>query len=392
MKKYSTNKNYLQLNLVPYLTKEEDKFQTKNYKSQIWANDSGNHVLVKHDGKLFYYNPYFKKDLNLKEINLEYKSKYYLEPYSIAFDERINSQDEFEILVSDYNSEIYDIKIKFIDKKEIKIDYFEKVHSFKSKFEIEQEGYYGQETKSENPESEKNDSKNNLDLDFDDLNMVSFEYGERILDMKIYNNINKNNEKDIEKVIVACTKNMVFQFVGKEPSYDELFKKYSQGSENLRKSYRKFPNNSNNLNYNLSHLQILKSFTINNNNKTVFGCYGGYGYCLGEIEDNSENNGNEDKNNLNNIFVLNYKRPKYLEDNKVPLFKLDDNTSNKDLESIMACQSRLFIFVLYENYLLMINKITQKFINSYKLPIRYLDMFFNQFNHSLFLYTEKDIL
>ena len=153
--KNSTNKNYLQLNLVPYLTKEEDKFQTKNYKSQIWANDSGNHVLLKHEGKLFYYNPYFKKDLNLKEINLEYKSKYYLEPYSIAFDERINSQDEFEILVSDYNSEIYDIKIKFIDKKEIKIDYFEKVHSFKSKFEIEQEEYYGQETKSENPESEK---------------------------------------------------------------------------------------------------------------------------------------------------------------------------------------------------------------------------------------------
>ena len=104
--KNSTNKNYLQLNLVPYLTKEENKFQTKNFKSQIWTNDAGNHVLVKHDGKLFYYNPCFKKDLNLKEINLEYKSKYYLEPYSITFDESINSQDEFEILVSDYNSEI----------------------------------------------------------------------------------------------------------------------------------------------------------------------------------------------------------------------------------------------------------------------------------------------
>ena len=389
--KNSTNKNYLQLNLVSYLTKEENKFQTKNYKSQIWTNDSGNHVLVKHEGKLFYYNPYFKRDLNLKEINLEYKSKYYLEPYSIAFDESINSQDEFEILVSDYNSEIYDIKIKFIDKKEIKIDYFEKVHTFKSKFEIEQEENYGQETKNEKTESEKNDNNNDLDLDFDDLNMVSFETGERILDMKIYNNINKNNDKDIEKVIVACTKNMIFQFVGKELTYEELFKKYSQGSENLRKSYRKFPNNSNNLNYNLSHLQILQSYTINNNSKTVFGCYGGYGYCLGEIEENNEKNGNEDKNNLNNIFVLNYKKPKHFEDNKVPLFKIDDNQPNKDLESIMACQSRLFIFVLFDNYLLMISKITQKYVNSYKLPKRYLDMFFNQFNQTLFLYTEKDI-
>ena len=381
--KNSTNKNYLQLNLVPYITKEEDKFQTKDYLSQIWSDDSGNHVLVKHDGKLYYYNPYFKKDLNLKEINLEYKNKYYIEPYSIAFDESIKSSDEFEILVSDYNSEIYNIKIKFVDKKEIKIDYFEKVHTFKSKFEIEQERYYRQETKSEKTESDDSD----IDLDFDDLNMITFEYGERILDMKIYNNMNKNNDKDIEKVIIACTKNMVFQFKGKESTYEELFKKYSQGSENLRKSYRKFPNNSNNLNYNISHLQILDSFSINNNNKTAFGCYGGYGYCLGEIEENIEN---RNENNLNNIFVLNYKKPKYLED-KVPLFKLDDNSSNKDLESIMACQSRLFIFVLYENYLLIINKITQKYVNSYKLPMKYLDMFFNQFNQSLFLYSEKDI-
>jgi len=386
--KNSTNKNYLQLNLVPCLPKEENKLQTKNYNSQIWANDSGDHVLVKNEGKLYYYNPYFKKDLNLKEINLEYKNKYYVEPYSIAFDESIKSQDEFEILVSDYNSEIYDIKIKFIDKKEIKIDYFEKVHTFKSKFEVEQEKYYGQETKSNDTDNGDSDTDDgDLDLNFDDLNRVAFEPGERILDMKIYNNINKNNDKDIEKVIIACTKNMIFQFIGKESSYEELFKKYTQGSENLRKSYRKFPNSSNISNYNISHLQIMQSFTVNNNRKTVFGCYGGYGYCMGDIEENTEN---KKEANLNNIFVLNYKKPKYLEDNKVPLFKLEDN-QNKDSDSIMACQSKLFIFVLYKNYLLMINKITQKFINSYKLPIRYLDMFFNQFNQNLFLYTEKDI-
>ena len=47
--KNSTNKNYLQLNLVPCLPKEENKSQTKNNNSQIWVNDSGNHVLVKHE-------------------------------------------------------------------------------------------------------------------------------------------------------------------------------------------------------------------------------------------------------------------------------------------------------------------------------------------------------
>ena len=376
--------NYLQFNLIPIIVKEENKIQTKNNKSQIWSNKSGNHVIVKHGGSIYYYNPYFRKNLNLKQICLEYKSKYYIEPYSIAFDEEINSQDEFEILVSDYYSEIYDIKIKLIDKKEIKIDYFEKVHTFKSKFELEQEEFYGQVKKTEKTESENKDDDIDLDLNFDDINMISFEPGERIIDMQIFNNKNKNNDKDIEKVVVACTKNMVFQFVGKEPTFIELFKKYSQGSEILKKSYRKFPNDSN---YNISHLQIMTSFT-GNGIKIVFGCFGGYGYCLGEIE---ENIGDKNENNLNKIFVLNYRKPNYLGGNKAPIFNPDKNPSKIPPEPIMACQSKLFIFILYENYLIMINKITNKYANSYKLPMKYFDLFFNEFNKYLYLYTEKDI-
>ena len=384
----NSSNTYLQFNLIPFIIKEESKIQTKNNKSQIWSNKSGNHVIVKHRGSIYYYNPYFRKNLNLKEICFEYKSKYYIEPYSIAFDEEINSQDEFEILVSDYYSEIYDIKIKLNDKKEIIIDYFEKVHTFKSNFELEQEAIYGQEKKPEKTKSEnKDDDDNDLDLNFDDINLVTFEPGERIIDMQIFNNKNKNNDKDIEKVVVACSKNMIFQFVGKESTFIELFKKYSQGSEILKKSYRKFPNDSNNLNYNISHLQIMTSFT-SKSNKTTFGCFGGYGYCLGEIE---ENTGDKTENNLNNIFVLNYRKPNYLGENKVPIFNQDKNPLKKPPEPIMACQSKLFIIILYENYLIIINKITNRYANSYKLPMRYLDLFFNEFNKYLYLYTEIDI-
>ena len=382
--KYSTNKNYLQLNLVSQLPKDENKFQTKEKKSQIWCDNTGNHVIIEYDGKTFYYNPYFKNDSNLKEINLEFNSKYYIEPYSIAFNEDIKSQDEFEILISDYYSEIYNIKFKIIDKKEVKIDFFEKVHTFKSKFEEEQEEFFGQE------KIENKDDKSDLDFDFDELNMISFENGERIIDMKIFNNKNKSNDKDIEKVIVACTKNMIFKFVGKEESFSELFKKY-QNSEIMSKSFRKFPNNSNISNFNLSHLQILPSFTSTKNLKTVFGCYGGYGYCLGEIEENSEDKNND--NNLGNILVLNYKKPNYLGETKIPLFTMDENSINSknNLVPIMACQSKLYIFILYDNCLLMINKITQRYVNTYKLPMKYLDLFFNEFNNTLYLYTERDI-
>ena len=214
--------------------------------------------------------------------------------------------------------------------------------------------------------------------------MVTFEKGERIIDMKIY----KNND---EKIIIACTKNMIFKFVGKEKSFDDFFKKYSQ-NEFLTKSYRKFPNKSNILNYNLTHLQIIPSYTTTKNEKIVFGCMGGFGYCLGEIEENSGNREKEE-NNLENIFVFNFKKPKYIGESKIPLFTLDENLINSrlNLEPIMACQSKLHIFVLFDNCLLAINKLTQRYIYSNKLTIKFKDMFYNKFKNSLFLYTEKEI-
>ena len=316
--KNSTQKNHIQLKITNYTQKNETKLQTKEKNNQLWCDDSGNHVLIKTNGSLFYYNPYFKNDFNLKEIVLDYKSRYYLEIYSVAFNEEIKSQDEFEILVSDYNSEIYNIKFKIFDKKDITIEYFEKVHSFKSKFQLDQEKYiYG-----ENEDKKENDDKEelyiDLDLDFDELNMITFDNGERIIDMKIYSS--QNNEK----TVIACTKNMIFKFIGKEQSYVEFFKKYSQNSELMMKSYRKFPNKSKALSYNSSHIQILPSYTMTQNKKFVFGCMGGYGYCLGEIEENSENK----ENDLENIIVINYKRPKHLGESKIPLFTLDENLIN----------------------------------------------------------------
>ena len=178
-------------------------------------------------------------------------------------------------------------------------------------------------------------------MDFDDINMISFEKGERIIDMRIYHNKNKNNENDIEKIIIACTKNMIFKFIGKENTFGELFKKYSSGSEILSKSFRIFPNKSNSNNYNSTRLQILPSYTNTKNEKIVFGCMGGFGYCLGEIEDNIDDNTKND--NLSNIYVFNYRKPKYVSESKIPLFSFGDNSNSKNtLYPIMACQSKLY--------------------------------------------------
>ena len=379
--KNSTIKNSIQLNIVPNIIKQESKFQTKEKTSKIWTNDSGDHVLIKSDKSLFYYNPNIKNDLNLPEINLEYKNKYYVEPYSIAFNEKIKSKDEFEILVTDFNSEIYDIKIKITNNNEIIVDSFEKIFSFKTKFELDIEQFLESKNKEE---KEKEINKDNmgfdLDFDFDPMDLINFEKDERIIDMKIF-----NNDKNEEIIIIACTPNKIFKFSGKEKSFQELFHKYITNSELILNSYRNFPNKSpNNTNHNSTHLQIISSYTKNEINETIFGCKGKYGYCLGKIS--------PEKNEADNTFVINSRKPKYVGEKKIPLFQFDDDDYKLENGLISACQSKLHIFLLYDNCLLMMNKLTMRYVNVYILSVKFNDVFYIKDNNNIFLYNQKEIV
>ena len=175
----STKDIYIQLDIVQTITKNVSKFQTNEKSNKIWNNTNGNHVLIKTDKSLFYYNPYFKNDNNLIEINLEFKDKYYVEPYSIAFNEKIKSKEEFEILVTDYFSQIYDIKIKILKNNEIQIESFEKIFAFKTKSELKKEKLL-----EKNNEIKNEDDDIDYDLDFDIMDLLKFENDERIIDIK----------------------------------------------------------------------------------------------------------------------------------------------------------------------------------------------------------------
>ena len=72
----NSNSN-IQINIEQNI-KSKNQFKEKN--SRIWCNNNGDHVLIRTNNSLFYYNPLVKKDLNLKEINFLYKNEYYLEP------------------------------------------------------------------------------------------------------------------------------------------------------------------------------------------------------------------------------------------------------------------------------------------------------------------------
>ena len=375
--KNTTIKGSIQLAIIQNILKDESKFQTKEKSSKIWCNNTGDHVLVKTDKSIFYYNPYFKTDFNLRELNLEFKSKYYVEPYSIAFNEENKSQDEFEILVTDYFSEIYNLKIKIVNKNEVKIDFFEKVFSFKTKFELEEEKLLEKKFGGNENKDEDIDLNSDMDFDFDAMDFINFGKDERIIDMKIY-----NNETNKEKIIIACTKNMIFRFIGKENTFKDLFLKYSNDSELILNSYRNFPTKvSDNPSNNQTHLQIISSYTKNDINELIFGCKGAYGFCIGNIL----------SNNNSDMFAIKIKKPNYVGEKKIPLFDFDDDDSKKENGLIMACQSKLHIFLLYDNCLLMMNKLTLRYVNVYMLSSEFNDVFYVEYNNNIYLYNKKEI-
>ena len=355
----NSNSN-IQINIEQNI-KSNNQFKEKN--SRIWCNNNGDHVLIRTNNSLFYYNPLVKKDLNLKEINFWYKNEYYLEPYSIAFNEEFNSKTEFEILVTDFFSDIYNVKIKILDNNDIKIIFLEKIFSFKSNYDSK--------------EKEIDTDKEN-DFDFNLLDLIHFDKDERIIDIQTY--INPYRKEDIkEKLIIACTKSMLFIFRGNEYSFQEIFKKYLSNPDLLLKSYKKFPYNKN---FDIkTHLQIISSYT-EEGLKSVFGYKLSIGYCIGEI--------NNELNNIDNIYIIKANKPKYVGDKKIPLFVFDEEPiEEKGL--IMSCQTKLYIYILYDNCLLMLNKLTKRYVHYYSLTLNFKDLFYSQFNQNIYLTTEKEI-
>ena len=92
------------------------------------------------------------------------------------------------------------------------------------------------------------------------------------------------------------------------------------------------------------------------------------------------------------MIILNCRKPKYVGEKKIPLFVFDDDELKYDTGLISACQSELHIFLLYDNCLLMMNKLTLRYVNVYLLSSKFSDVFYIEFNNNIFLYNEKEIL
>ena len=92
-------------------SKNDDKYQTKENRPHLWCDEYCFHTLIYFDKRLYYFNPTFKDNpIEIEIVNKAIQNGKYLEPYSITFCENLNNEldkENFEILLSDYFSDIY---------------------------------------------------------------------------------------------------------------------------------------------------------------------------------------------------------------------------------------------------------------------------------------------
>jgi hypothetical protein len=184
--------------LIPFLSKEPDKYQTdKNRWNHLWCDKYNFHTIIYYDKRVFYFNPTFSEPKEIDIIDKTIQNGKYLEPYAVAFLENSKNEldkEKFEIIFSDYYSDIYSLNID-INEMKIQPNLLYRIR--------------------------KNFTHSEDDFNFNDLDLFNLEKSEIITDIKIL-----NDEVKDEKEIIAVTKNSIFKFKG-NGTYKEIFDEYS---------------------------------------------------------------------------------------------------------------------------------------------------------------------
>ena len=161
------------------------KFQTDALDSQIWTDKKGNHAIIKYKRISYYYNPLMAN--KIEELDLITFGNILIQPYAVIFNEdKCTEKDTGIFLISDYNSSIYEVQIFLSDKKEMMRSRFGAVLKLK-------------------PDIRR---KTTTDHDNTKFNFLEMDRDDRITDFKLFT-------KGDKILLLAITKNILFQFVGK---------------------------------------------------------------------------------------------------------------------------------------------------------------------------------
>ena len=342
------------------------KFQTDSLESQIWTDKKGNHVIIKYKRICFYYNPNLKK--KIEELNLINFGNTLIQPYAVVFNEdKCNYRDTGVFLLSDYNSSIYEVQLFLSDENEMMRSRFGEILKLKI------------DNKKSTQPSENSFNLNFFEMDKDD----------RIIDFKLIT-------QDETILLLAITKNLLFQFFGKK-DFRSVFNNYNVETGDISKAVKKFfpqkqksnqvkivkkLKNGEKFEINrvekekkepsaFSRIQLLKK--ENKNEIDSFGFMSDCGYIIGEI--------NKDLKPQNQFNIFKY-------------YKFEKETKEKSeiIHQIMpkaVCESNFNRFFLYTNYLVVQNKLTNTIKQNEHIKLDLIDIFDNE--DFIIVYSKKNI-
>ena len=342
------------------------KFQTDSLESQIWTDKKGNHVIIKYKRICFYYNPNLKK--KIEELNLINFGNTLIQPYAVVFNEdKCNNRDTGVFLLSDYNSSIYEVQLFLSDENEMMRSRFGEILKLKI------------DNKKSTQPSENSFNLNFFEMDKDD----------RIIDFKLIT-------QDETILLLAITKNLLFQFFGKK-DFRSVFNNYNVETGDISKAVKKFfpqkqksnqvkivkkLKNGEKFEINrvekekkepsaFSRIQLLKK--ENKNEIDSFGFMSDCGYIIGEI--------NKDLKPQNQFNIFKY-------------YKFEKETKEKSeiIHQIIpkaVCESNFNRFFLYTNYLVVQNKLTNTIKQNEHIKLDLIDIFDNE--DFIIVYSKKNI-
>ena len=342
------------------------KFQTDSLESQIWTDKKGNHVIIKYKRICFYYNPNLKK--KIEELNLINFGNTLIQPYAVVFNEdKCNNRDTGVFLLSDYYSSIYEVQLFLSDENEMMRSRFGEILKLKI------------DNKKSTQPSENSFNLNFFEMDKDD----------RIIDFKLIT-------QDETILLLAITKNLLFQFFGKK-DFRSVFNNYNVETGDISKAVKKFfpqkqksnqvkivkkLKNGEKFEINrvekekkepsaFSRIQLLKK--ENKNEIDSFGFMSDCGYIIGEI--------NKDLKPQNQFNIFKY-------------YKFEKETKEKSeiIHQIMpkaVCESNFNRFFLYTNYLVVQNKLTNTIKQNEHIKLDLIDIFDNE--DFIIVYSKKNI-
>ena len=342
------------------------KFQTDSLESQIWTDKKGNHVIIKYKRICFYYNPNLKK--KIEELNLINFGNTLIQPYAVVFNEdKCNNRDTGVFLLSDYYSSIYEVQLFLSDENEMMRSRFGEILKLKI------------DNKKNTQHSENSFNLNFFEMDKDD----------RIIDFKLIT-------QDETILLLAITKNLLFQFFGKK-DFRSVFNNYNVETGDISKAVKKFfpqkqksnqvkivkkLKNGEKFEINrvekekkepsaFSRIQLLKK--ENKNEIDSFGFMSDCGYIIGEI--------NKDLKPQNQFNIFKYYK-----------FEKETKEKSEKIHQIMpkaVCESNFNRFFLYTNYLVVQNKLTNTIKQNEHIKLDLIDIFDNE--DFIIVYSKKNI-